>query len=111
MPVDAHVVGRIEEGRIDMLLPTTRPGMPIATVAAADPVIANPDIARPGPGGLGNRNDLVIGSPPPSGLCRSRRSRTRHRQIEIDIDKLRQFHLENFQIPAGIERDLVVGQP
>src|SRR6516225_6108315 len=118
MPADPHIVGRIEESRIDPRPVTNDPLQKsgIAAVATSDPMLAeNPDIAwlRPWRYREG-RDHLIIG-------IGGRREdhvdlagrEAGQRGIDIDIDRseFAQFQLQDFDIPAGIESDLVVGNP
>ena len=117
-PLIADVVGRIEEGRVHpQVLADHRPQeLLIAAIAAADPMLAeDPDVA-----GLGarrhrhRRNDLVLG------IARSLEDHidlaageAGEREIELHIDpgKLAELELEEIEVPAGTERDLVVSEP
>src|SRR6516164_4461990 len=115
---DPHIVGRIKESRIDTRPvaddPLQKSG--IAAVATSNPVLAqNPDIAwlRPWRYREG-RDDLIIGI----GGRRendvdlaSREAGQRGIDIDIDRSEFAQFQLQDFQIPAGIESNLVVGDP
>jgi hypothetical protein len=116
MPANPHIVGGIEESHIHMRSvaddPLQKSG--ITAVAASNPMLAEyPDVAwlrsrrcREG------RNDLIIGigSRRENDVDLTGREAGQSR-IDIDIDRseLAQFELQDFQIPAGIERDLVVG--
>src|ERR1700676_2758115 len=118
MPPNPHIVGRIEESRIDTRLVADDPlqKSSIATIAPSHPGISeNPDIARLRLWCRRNgRDDLVV---------RIVDRRENHIDlagreagqsgVDIDIERreFAQFQLQDFQIPAGIERDLIIGDP
>jgi hypothetical protein len=118
MPADPHIVGRIEESRVDTCPVTDDPLQKsgITAVTTSDSMLAeNPDIAhlRFGRHRKG-RDDLIIG-------IGSRREHdvdlagreAGQRGIDIDIDRseFAQLQLQDFQIPARIESDLIVRDP
>ena len=88
----------------------------IAAVATSDPMLAeNPDIAQLRPWRYWEgRDDLIIGigSRRENDVDLAGREAGQSR-IDIDIDRseFAQFQLQDFKIPAGIESDLVVGDP
>src|SRR5262245_1145682 len=118
MSPNPHIVGRIEESRIDAYAvandPLQKSGIP--AVAASNAMLAeNPDITRLRPWCRRNgRDDFVVRI-----LGRSENHidlagrEAGQGSIDINIDRceLAQFLLQDFQIPAGIERDLIVGNP
>ena len=118
MSPNPHIVGRIEESRID-----TRPvaddplqEIGIATVATSYPVISeNPDVAGLRSWRCRNRWDdfvIGIGGRRKNDVDLARRE-AGQRRIDVDINggEFAQFQLQDFQIPARIECDLIVGDP
>jgi hypothetical protein len=113
---DSDVIGRVEECGVDpRTLADNSPQKPgIAAIAATHPVLPkDPDVARLCPRlRRDRRDDLVFG-------VRRRRQnyinlaarKTGQCQVDIDFNRveLAQLQLQNLRIPAGVERDLVVG--
>ena len=118
MAIDPDVVGRIEEGGIDRRAAAHhRPQEgKVAPVAAADPVLTeDPDIAGPGAGDRRDRRDhfvLGIGRTFQDHVDLAGRE-AGQRQVEIDVEhrQFGQLDLEEIEVPAGAERDPVVGDP
>ena len=118
MPANPHIVGRIEESRIDTRPIAENPPQEIgiATVATSHPMISeNPDIARLRSWRFRNRRDdfvIGIGGRRENDIDLARRE-AGQRRIDVDINRgeFAQFQLQDFQIPAGIECDLIVGDP
>ena len=118
MPVDAHVVRRVQESGGDRgaLAGHRLQELCVAAVAAADPVIAkDPDITGSGARGLRHRRDRLI-----VGIRRAFQRHvdlagreTRDRQVEVDVEyrQLAQLQLQKVEIPAGAKGKLVVGKP
>ena len=116
--VDPDVVGRIEEGGVDPGIGTDhrlQEGR-VAAVAAADPVLAeDPDVAGPGAGFRRHRRDHLV-----LGIGRTLEDHVDlaggeagQRQVEVDVEhrQLAELELQEVEVPAGAERDLVVGDP
>jgi hypothetical protein len=118
MPPNPHIVGRIEKSRVDTRIPTDDPlqKSSIAAVATSNPVISeNPDITRLRSWCRRNgRDDLVvrIGGRRENHIDLAGREAGQS-GIDINIERreFAQFQLQDFQIPAGIERDLIVSDP
>ena len=115
-PPNPHIVGRIEEGRIDSCPvaddPLQKSG--ITAVATSNPVIPeNPDVTRLRSWCRRNgRDDFVVriaGRGEDHIDLAGREAGQSRIDINIDRSEFAQFQLQDFQIPAGIERDLVVG--
>src|SRR6516165_8119282 len=118
MPADPHIVGGSRQAASTSAPFADDPPQEsgITAVATSDPMLAeNPDITwlRPWRYREG-RDDLIIGI----GGRRedhvdlaSREAGQRGIDIDIDRSEFAQFQLQDFQIPAGIESDLVVGDP
>ena len=116
--VDLHVVGRVEEGSVNLRTFANHAlqEVDVAAVAASEPMFSKyPDVTDLGPRLDGDsRDDFVVGIV--GGLQYDidlSRRKAGQREIEVDIDRadLVQLKLEDLEVPAGIERDLVVGQP
>ena len=118
MAIDPDVVGRIEEGGIDdrAVADHRLQEGEVAAVAAADAMLTeDPDVAGPGAGGHRHRRDHLV-----LGIGRTLQDHVDlaggeagERKIEIDVEH-RQFaelELQEIEVPAGAERDLVVGDP
>jgi len=116
--LDPDIVRRIEKRGIDLGAFADDPPQKfgVACIATSDPVLAkNPDVTR-----LrlrcrrSRRDDLIVGI---GGFRKEdvdlagREAGERRINIEVDRGELAEFLLQDFQIPAGIERDLVVGDP
>jgi hypothetical protein len=88
----------------------------VAAVAAADPVVAeDPDVAGPGAGFGRHRWDHLV-----LGINRTLEDHVDfagreagEREIEVDVEhrQLAELELQQVEVPAGAERDLVVGDP
>src|SRR5260370_4296913 len=112
MSPNPHIVGRTEESRIDTRPvaddPLQKAG--IATVATSYPVISeNPDIARLRSRCCRNgRDDLVIriaGRREKNVDLAGREAGQSGIDIDIDRTEIAKFKLQDFQMPARIERD------
>lgn len=118
MPVDLHVVGRIEERRVDRLAFSNDRAqeLEVVSVAAADAVIAKlPDVADLCARLQRNRrNDLVVGI---RGLAKHdidlAGAEPGERQVHLELGQRQvgQLELEDLEVPTCIERDLVVSEP
>ena len=115
--IDPDVVGRIEEGGIDGTVADRRLQEPeIAAVTAADAVLAeDPDVTRPGPWAHRHRRDQLV-----LGIGRALQDHidlaggeAGQRKVETDVDhrQLAKLELQQIEVPAGAQRDLVVGDP
>ena len=116
VPADTHVVGRIQERRVDPD-PCAYHRLQercVAAVAAADPMIAkDPDITRRGARDLRHRRDRLV--------VRIRRAfqrdvnlagrEPRGRQVNLECCQLTQLQFQQLGVPAGVQGNLVVGQP
>ena len=114
MTADAHVVGRIQKGRIDarVLANDLVQEREVAAVAAADNMLAEPpDVAWPrSRGGRNGRDHVVLGILGPQQQIEFAGGEPGEAQIEIKRGKLAKLLLEQVEVPPGIEGDLVVGQ-
>ena len=121
MAVDRHIVGRVGEDQVDALA-AEQPLVVLAPagVAADQPVTAEqPEVAHVGDGRLAHRRDEVLGR-----LCAVRVGVPRGIQghvdlsqaeagefdLEVEIDQRLQLDGEQLLVPAGVERQLVVGE-
>ena len=86
----------------------------IGAVAADEPVLAEePDVARPADGSLGRLRDLVgIGE---AGRAEAGEggdlvvAEAGQRQVEAEAFEIAELERQQFGIPAGVQRQLVVG--
>ena len=114
---DPDVVGRIQEGGIDpgaLADHLSARNSTVAAVAAADAVLAkiqmSPGLVRGvvGTGGITSSSGSAARAEQHVDLAGRK---TGERQIEVDVERgeLGQLHLQDVEIPAGVESDLVVG--
>jgi hypothetical protein len=115
--VDAHVIGRIEKGRVDprVLADDGREEGGVAAVATADAVLAeDPGITWPRAGrGRDRGDDLVLGiGSPLEDHVDLAAGEAGQRDVDVDIDpgQLAELELQEVEVPAGAEGDPVVGQ-
>src|SRR5271170_4153019 len=113
MPSNPHIVGGIEESGIDTLLVADDPlqKFGIAAVATSNAVVSeNPDITRLRSGCRRNGRDDLVVRVAGRGENHIDLAVRESGQIDVDIERseFAQFQLQDFQVPAGIERYLVV---
>lgn len=118
MPVDPDVIGGIKKSRIDPVpVPDHRlQEGKVTAIAAADAVICEPPnvaglAAR---GHCARRDDVIVRV---SAVAQEHVELTRREpgdaevEVEVEASEFSQLHLEQVQVPAGVDRDLVVGKP
>ena len=114
---DPNVVRWIQEGRIDrsIIANDLAKEVEVATIAATNAVLAtNPDIAGMCAGLKRNgRNRLVVRI----ALRRQqhvdlagRKPSERKVEIDLEVSKLLKLQLQKISIPAGVERNLIIGK-
>ena len=121
IPVDANVVRRIGENQIGLLCSEKARHMLRHHGVATQQSVATqePKVAGSGYGNARQRGNAIGRAV--WRRCRSlaslierevnlRQRETRQRHIEFQVDERLQFDRENFRIPAGIQRKLVVGE-
>jgi hypothetical protein len=115
--IDPNIVGRIQEGRIDgsVVADDLAKEVDVATIAATNAMLAaNPDVAVTCARRDGNGRDYLIvrialRRQQHIGLA-GRKSREREIEINFEVGKLLEFQLQKVLVPAGVERNVIVGK-
>ena len=114
MPADRDIVGRVEKGCVDLhVFPDNAPQeRAVATITTSKAMVAEePDIIRPGSRRRGYLREMIVVR-----IVRTRkgdidlpRREAREAEIEVHVGEIAQFQLQEIEVPARTERDLVVG--